>query len=603
MLQCFFIHLRFTHVNFICLSTRGNDARSAVSDRINNGPIYEDDWSFSTTIVRGKGTVIREVCDTCSASSNDNTPVTCSDSSSISKTKTTFKLGAPRSASAKPPSNKYLDTPNAIRDQLIAWAKYGCIEPSVISSTAKIACAPDATSFARSEDTIFVLLGATAELGPFDLLSQLGANIAVVSRPGYLSKLQKLVYDAMYKTDSVLYLPVRPREYIDRSRHLKDEYIRLSHSYNGLDIDDNLEDEIDRAGADIIIDLPEIVEWILTLGECKCAKCKTTGRKNESSLPTDTEEPISKCQRKRLVIVNLASLLSPEDQVLVCAGMDMICEEVCKRRKDTSLCYYISPNTAHLVSEEASQESERRNREAPLWQKMLRATNIAFRPQGSWLRLPNTGLRVCNGIAGYKGHYYTLAKQSQIWRAMLARSDHHVVSANVGPSSRTDSMITSKFIRLALEGMQVVEPLVTFDVLPAKTLMAALMLYDLNFPNSTANPSVKLEHPMSMFLENAVHGGVWRCPYTVDSMGRVSYVVGHFKTPGKPPLGSISWKLIQYKSISDWEYEPDENFGRDEQKEGVERFNDTSVMQGSMSVSSYSKGSRGLRLRQHNRLA
>jgi len=68
-------------------------------------------------------------------------------------------------------------------------------------------------------------------------------------------------------------------------------------------------------------------------------------------------------------------------------------------------------------------------------------------------------------------------------------------------------------------------------------------------------------------------------------------------------LGSISWKLIQYKSISDWEYEPDENFGRDEQKEGVERFDDTSVMQGSMSVSSYSKGSRGLRLRQQMRLA
>ena len=584
--------LSYTHVHFICLSTRGNDARSAVSDHLEHGQKNNDHWSFSTTIVRGKGTVIREMSDTCSASSNDNTPVTCSDSSSISKTKATFKLGAPRSASAKPPSNKYLDTPNAIRDQLISWAKYGCIEPSVISSTAKIACAPDATSFARSEDTIFVLLGATAELGPFDLLSQLGANIAVVSRPGYLSKLQKLVYDAMYKTDSVLYLPVRPREYIDQSKDLEDEYLRTNFMgfessgnkgmHKCLNLSDDVGDEIDRAGADIIIDLPEIVEWILTLGECKCAKCKTT-RRNESSLPTDTEEPISKCQRKRLVIVNLASLLSPEDQVLVCAGMDMICEEVCKRRKDTSLCYYISPNTAHLVSEEASQESERRNREAPLWQKMLRATNIAFRPQGSWPRLPNTGLRVCNGIAGYKGHYYTLAKQSQIWRAMLARSDHHVVSANVGPSSRTDSMITSKFIRLALEGMQVVEPLVTFDVLPAKTLMAALMLYDLNFPNSTANPSVKLEHPMSMFLENAVHGGVWRCPYTVDSMGRVSYVVGHFKTPGKSPLGSISWKLIQYKSISDWEYEPDENFGRDEQKEGVERFDDTSVMQGSLS--------------------
>jgi len=107
---------------------------------------------------------------------------------------------------------------------------------------------------------------------------------------------------------------VRPREFIDQSQYLEDE-----------------------VGADIITTLPEIIEWILTLGECKCAKCKTS-EKDESSLPSDTEEPISKCQHKRLVIVKLASRLSPEDQDLVCADMDMICEEVCIKRKDTSLC-------------------------------------------------------------------------------------------------------------------------------------------------------------------------------------------------------------------------------------------------------------------------
>ena len=33
-------------------------------------------------------------------------------------------------------------------------------------------------------------------------------------------------------------------------------------------------------------------------------------------------------------------------------------------------------------------------------------------------------------------------------------------------------------------------------------------------------------HPMDVFGATAVHGGTWRCAYTVDSIGKASYIMG-----------------------------------------------------------------------------
>lgn len=94
---------------------------------------------------------------------------------------------------------------------------------------------------------------------------------------------------------------------------------------------------------------------------------------------------------------------------------------------------------------------------------------------------------------------------------MIAHSRGHTVSANHGPASRTDSMVSHSTVSAFLEGMQNFPPLVAFDVFPANSLMTALMLWDLNFKEkSLAHSYDKLEHPMCLFVENAVHGGLWR---------------------------------------------------------------------------------------------
>lgn len=131
-------------------------------------------------------------------------------------------------------------------------------------------------------------------------------------------------------------------------------------------------------------------------------------------------------------------------------------------------------------------------------------------------------------------------QKSQEWRSIVARADGHVVSANHGPSTRTNSMVSHSNVAVALEGMQKFVPLVAFDIPPARSLLTALMLWDLNFAESTSNPNIHIDHPMCLFIENAVHGGIWRCPYSMDSVGQISFAIGKFfVSHGKSPVGSV----------------------------------------------------------------
>lgn len=384
-----------------------------------------------------------------------------------------FHLGAPRGAAGEEPAPYSHLTGQEMRDQVFAWSNYGCMEESAAVHAAEIADMEDATVLVK--DKVFVLLGATSELGPFYTLSRLGATIAAVSRPGS-RKMKQLIASAKSSTTCTLLLPVKHDVVASSSANANNGDVEAGNASNM----DNIED---RAGADLISDAPALGRWIASL------------------------EP-----GKQLVIVCLA-YLDGEKHVRATLGMDIICEMVCKERKDTALSYIVSPATAHAVSEEAFQDSQARLDQTPFWHKLFRYTGIALKPHVSLMVQTKTGLRVLNGLASVQGPNYVLAKTFQQWRAMIARADGHVVSANHGPSTRTDSMVSHQQVAVALEGMQIVSPLVAYDREPAATLMAALMLWDLNYKSSVAHPNISIDHPMSLFIENSVHGGIWRCPY------------------------------------------------------------------------------------------
>jgi hypothetical protein len=135
---------------------------------------------------------------------------------------------------------------------------------------------------------------------------------------------------------------------------------------------------------------------------------------------------------------------------------------------------------------------------------------------------------ILNGIVSSQGPNYVLAKTIQQWRCMITqyRDHHHQVSAPFAPATRTASMVQYDTVANALEGMHHFAPMLAFDVAPASTLMTAILLAHLQLLNRSL-PDYD-ESPFSMFWDGAVHGGVWTCPYTLDSISLINYALGKF---------------------------------------------------------------------------
>ena len=238
-------------------------------------------------IFAAKDAVLLDAIEKCGPTSFENLSLSGS-RDSVPMTK--FELRAPR----EKPSDKINPTltGNVMKDQLRAWANYGCIEPSCATSGSEIADMDDISHIVK--DRVFVLLGATSSLGPISNLMKIqGATIAAIARPG--KKIQSLMEKVKKEaTESVTVLfPSR--------KNPEDE--------NGDLV----------VGADLITDAPELAQWISSI-----------------------------CPDKQLVICCLA-YLDGEKHVRASVGMDLICEYVCEKRKNTALSYLVSVSNVRFV--------------------------------------------------------------------------------------------------------------------------------------------------------------------------------------------------------------------------------------------------------------
>ena len=142
---------------------------------------------------------------------------------------------------------------------------------------------------------------------------------------------------------------------------------------------------------------------------------------------------------------------------------------------------------------------------------------------------------VHDGHVILQGPNYALAKTLQNWSAVARGANGVATSANMAPGSRTKSMRHVKAVAIALEGQKHFPPLRPFDADETRETMASLALRDLGADRDArlgrAAPEKKKSdeknaHPMDVFGRHAVHGGTWRCPWSVDSIGRASVVAG-----------------------------------------------------------------------------
>lgn len=397
------------------------------------------------------------------------------------------------------------------------WANDGAVEPDVPLALDAVHANAARWTAADLEDIVFVLLGGTSELCPAKPLLARGASVAVVARGS--ARLRAIAEYAAASPGGTLYLPLAPAN--DGNENDNDDDDDDASPPVGSTLSDAA---ASRAGANLITQTPEIRTWVASLAP-----------------------------GKRLVIGSYA-YLDGEAHVRASLAMDAIASDAVTRRPDTALAYLSSPGTAFPIPKDAWDASEARLAEdrGTWWHAPIAALTGNFRGFTPNARRParradGSECRVHNGHLILQGPNYALAKTLQNWRGVVARADGTVVSANMAPGSRTASMRHVKTVAVGLEGQKHFTPLTAFDADVASALMANLLLYDLGCETSSARPEWgrarktlddetggedeprekdEGRHPMDVFGETAAHGGTWRCAWSVDSIGRASYVAG-----------------------------------------------------------------------------
>eukprot|EP00446_Apocalathium_sp_SHHI-4_P010255 CAMPEP_0177168360 /NCGR_PEP_ID=MMETSP0367-20130122/9024_1 /TAXON_ID=447022 ORGANISM="Scrippsiella hangoei-like, Strain SHHI-4" /NCGR_SAMPLE_ID=MMETSP0367 /ASSEMBLY_ACC=CAM_ASM_000362 /LENGTH=775 /DNA_ID=CAMNT_0018614487 /DNA_START=73 /DNA_END=2401 /DNA_ORIENTATION=- len=349
-----------------------------------------------------------------------------------------------------------------LRKQLDKWGEYGTVEQDVVDALKTLQGKQD--EWLDLSDMYFVLLGAASAMGPLHFLLSLGANVIAIARPKALMGILKQAKNGPGK---VIFPVAKGTDW--KGLLAKGDYDALAKV----------------SGCDLMTQTPEIAAWVAAVAP-----------------------------GKRLTIGNY-TYLDGALHVQVAVACDCIMQRLCKERKDTALAFLCTPTDAHVVTKEAAVAAIEAHKTAPLWMKIWEGVGVLKRNQA----LTSNGIEFMDAIVPDQGPNYILSKRLQHWRAMVARADGHAASSNVSPSTATSSVTSNASFAAAYGGMHIFKPLEVVYQELSLSMMAALLIHDLRNPASAAQPATKLQHPLCLFQATSFHGGIWRCPYTIATIG------------------------------------------------------------------------------------
>lgn len=108
----------------------------------------------------------------------------------------------------------------------------------------------------------------------------------------------------------------------------------------------------------------------------------------------------------------------------------------------------------------------------------------------------------------------------------MALAEGKVVNCNLCPPSSTESVFHVRSAALALKGMKARFPPCTYyEPAFVRALMTQLALVDVHEQKTSTEQRTVVDN----FLRNAVHGGCWRSPYDLESIGKAAVVYGFFQ--------------------------------------------------------------------------
>jgi hypothetical protein len=355
---------------------------------------------------------------------------------------------------------------DALLRRLEAWVTAGVIEPSCADAVAKVAASPQ--MLALPGRTVAVL-GAGAEIGPLSVLLSWGVRVAAVDLPG--PAIWERVLEVARGSAGTLLIPV------------------------GRDAADG-PDLAERVGFDLAADVPAVADWLAGI-----------------------EEPLT---LGNYVYADGAA------NVRVASAVDALTVRLAAERRDVALAFLATPTDVFAVPAEAVAQSARayagRSPAAKLGSGPLRALSGGRLLRPAYPAGADPG--ICDSLIAQQGPNYVLAKRVQRWRATVARAGGATVSMNVAPPTRTRSVTKNRVLAAAYAGagrfgVEVFEPATT------KTLMAALLVHDLETGGGPAQDGSGEAHPWQDEARAAAHGGLWRIAYTPRSALGLAALLGY----------------------------------------------------------------------------
>jgi len=345
---------------------------------------------------------------------------------------------------------------------------------------------------ARLARTHFVMIGAGSAMGPFRKLVELGAHVVAldVNFPDPKTRLPQpwtRLLDTVSRSPGRVTFPTKeaPPPGADAAALAK------------------------IAGCSVIEQPAEIGKWLVDWA---------------ATLPAGDR-----------VCIGNYTYLDGDRHVKLALGCDAVMAALRKARPSTALAFLCTPTDVHVATREAV-EASRTALGAGLGSFGLEAAARLL--SGGRALVPNalppvrgpggTSVHLVDGLSTDQSFNYALAKRIQHWRAAVEFEAGATVSSMVAPSTATISVIHNKTFAWAYGGM----PHFGFEIFKQDTtnaVMTAVLLNDVLNEQSPKNPknrkSAGVNTALELFRTEAVHGGLWRSPYKVDSLGPTSVLI------------------------------------------------------------------------------
>jgi len=350
-----------------------------------------------------------------------------------------------------------------------------------------------------------VMVGAGSAMGPYPKLMEMGATVVAIDIPGSWGKGGKRPTSGLWKRlcetakaspgGGIVFPLSKPQKECKGDMEL-----------------------YEAAGCDLMKQPGEIANWL-----CEWQK----------TLPPSAK-----------VVIGNYTYLDGELHVKLALCADYCIQRLRKARPSTAVAFLCTPTDIHVRSNE-SDAAARKGYGAGLGslglEKLLNLLSGGMYLQPNFAA-PLGDIKLVDGLSVAQGPNYAIAKRMQHWRAQLEFEAGATVSSMVAPSTATISVLSNPSFGWVYGGL----PYWGYEIFKQETtnaVMAAMLMHDVlnpKGPKSAANRAAfKISNSLELFRTQAVHGGLWRAPYKLESMGHPAALV-YFAGLGAPYLVALS---------------------------------------------------------------